>query len=210
MEDGSTNSEHFLIQCEKLDLSDTNAVEIKFPDLLMSLTGEFDHVLFFNNAGSIADVSKPILDYQWSIQDYTKYFNLSIISSIYMINAMIHKFSLHPSKIVIIQTSSLAAVQEMAYMPLYCAAKTSMDMFIKCVTKDHPNIKTLNYAPGPLDTAMGQDMKNKHGSDDTRQFFNHLFESRTIINPDDSAGKLMGLLEKMDFESGAHIDYYDV
>ena len=210
MKNISINTDYFSIQCESVDLSDANAVESKFSDLLKCLPNDFDHILFFNNAGSIADVSKPILDYQWSIDDYAKYFNLSIISSIFMINALLHKYSQRLSDVVIIQTSSLAAVQEMAYMPLYCAAKTSMDMFMKCVAKDQPNIKTLNYAPGPLDTPMGEDMKNKNFSDDTRQFFTHLYESGTIIKPEDSAGKLMGLLEKMEFESGAHIDYYDV
>lgn len=85
-----------------------------------------------------------------------------------------------------------------------------MDMFLKCLTFDCPNIKTLNYSPGPMDTDMGKDMMNINGSESMRKSFKEMFDLGTIIKPLDSARKLFQILNKNSFTSGDHIDYYDM
>jgi Dehydrogenases with different specificities (related to short-chain alcohol dehydrogenases) len=202
------NLDRFTINVLTFSLDDSCQTEAKLTEFLKSLPDDFDEMIVFNNAGSLADISTKILDYQWSINEFQKYFNLNVVSSIYLLTTLLHRYS--DCKCVVVQTSSLAAVKCMPYMPLYCAAKSTMDMFMKCLTLDHPTVKTLNYAPGPLDTKMGLEMKNKNGSAEIRSTFAEMFETGTIIAPLDSASKLMKLLEKMDFESGSHIDYFDV
>ena len=198
----------FCVKLISTDLACAQQFESDFNGLLASLSSSFDKVLVFNNAGSLGDISKDIFNYQWSILEYQKYFSLNVTSSIFMINSIINKFS--DSDITLVQTSSLCAVQTMTFMSLYCASKATMDMFFKCVATDHANVKTLNYAPGPLDTDMGIEMRDKNHSEETRKFFSKLFKEGTIIDPFDSANKLMKLLQNLDFNNGAHIDYYDV
>ena len=208
MEETGFDMTRFHIRLISTDLADIHQIESDFNGLLASLPSSFDKVLVFNNAGSLGDISKDILDYQWNILDYQKYFSLNVTSSIFMINSIINKFS--GVDITLVQTSSLCAIQTMQFMSLYCAAKATMDMFLKCVAIDHTNVKTLNYAPGPLDTDMGKEMRDKNHSEETRKFFTELFNNGTIIDPFDSATKLLKLLQNSEFNSGAHIDYYDV
>ena len=200
--------DRFTISTLSIDLEDSVQTETKLAGFIKTLSDNFDEMIIFNNAGSTADFSTKILDYQYGISEFEKYFNLNVVCSIYLLATLLHRYS-HCNSIVV-QTSSLCAVQYMPYMPLYCTAKSTMDMYMKCLTLDHPTVKTLNYAPGPLDTKMGLDMKNKNGSAEVRNSFIKMFETRTIIMPLDSASKLMKLLENMDFESGSHIDYYDI
>ena len=208
MEETGFDISRFNIKPISIDLAEISKFESDFNDLLNELTTSFDKILVFNNAGSLGDISKDILDYQWSISEYEKYFSLNVVSSIFMINSIISKYP--DSDITLVQTSSLCAVQTMPYMYLYCTVKTSMDMFFKCVATDHKYVKTLNYAPGPLDTNMGKEMRDKNYCKETRSFFTQLFDNGTIIDPIDSATKLMKILQNMNFEDGIHIDYYDV
>ena len=64
----------------------------------------------------------------------------------------------------------------------------------------------LNYAPGPLETDMAQELRNAADLDKTLQVnFN-----KPLLKVQDSARKLMRLLKENSYESGAHIDYFDL
>lgn len=208
MAESGSDVSRFSINAVSVDLADECKFQKDFTNLLSSITSSFDKILLFNNAGSVGDISRDILDYQWEIFEYKRYFSLNVVSPIFMINSIIKRFS--DSKVTLVQTSSLCAVESMPYMSLYCTGKSSMDMYLKCVAVDHKNVRTLNYAPGPLDTDMGKEMKEKNYSEDTRKFFAEMFEKGTIINPNVSAAKLMKILQNMSFKDGDHIDFYDV
>lgn len=69
------------------------------------------------------------------------------------------------------------------------------------------SIKILNYAPGPLETSMTDCMRSSTGMDKGLQRF---FQNNTLLDPDDSALKLIRLLHRNDYDNGSHIDYYDL
>lgn len=73
------------------------------------------------------------------------------------------------------------------------------------------NIKTLNYAPGPLDTDMQRLVREDEGSDlATRQFYITMKEEGKLIVPEDSANKLYIVLDSNSYDSGSHLDFYDL
>lgn len=43
-----------------------------------------------------------------------------------------------------------------------------------------------------------------------REYFTDMFASGKLVNPIDSAKKLLGLLVSEKYESGQHIDFYDI
>jgi sepiapterin reductase len=76
--------------------------------------------------------------------------------------------------------------------------------------QDPDRVKTLNYAPGPLDTDMQTLIRAQDDYEPQREAFKKMHEEGTLIDPAASAAKLIALLETRSFESGAHIDYYDL
>lgn len=107
-------------------------------------------------------------------------------------------------------------------------------------------MRVLNYAPGPMDTAMNVEICNTCEADSVRQAFLDMRAKVTtcccswsllsaccrccyccgavvgvasisvtcsqgqLVRPDDSAEKLVSLLATRSFETGKHIDYYDI
>ena len=85
----------------------------------------------------------------------------------------------------------------------------------------------LNYAPGPLDTPMienlladartvpGKPVDPRHETQTlilfsvVRTMFEDLKKAGGLIKPANSAARLVALLRRRNFKSGDHVDYYD-
>lgn len=90
-------------------------------------------------------------------------------------------------------------------------------MFTHVVAKEHEAAgadraahKTLNYAPGPLDTDMQAELRASetlHPA--TREWSLEAFQEGKLVTPQASAAKCICLLTEGRFASGAHVDYYD-
>ena len=71
-------------------------------------------------------------------------------------------------------------------------------------------VKTLNYAPGPLDTDMQTELRESESiHPPTREWSMEAFKEGKLVRPEDSAAKCIDILTKDMWKSGAHIDYYD-
>lgn len=49
--------------------------------------------------------------------------------------------------------------------------KAARDMFFRTLAVEEPNIRVLNYAPGPCDTDMGKDCREKTKAPEVKKFF---------------------------------------
>lgn len=72
-----------------------------------------------------------------------------------------------------------------------------------------PTLTVLNYAPGPVQTEMTQDIEDNAVSSDVRAIFKGLREEKTMLQPIETTMKFLKIIETGDYTSGAHIDYYD-
>eukprot|EP00581_Thalassiosira_minuscula_P019931 CAMPEP_0183712506 /NCGR_PEP_ID=MMETSP0737-20130205/7616_1 /TAXON_ID=385413 /ORGANISM="Thalassiosira miniscula, Strain CCMP1093" /LENGTH=354 /DNA_ID=CAMNT_0025941133 /DNA_START=72 /DNA_END=1136 /DNA_ORIENTATION=+ len=71
--------------------------------------------------------------------------------------------------------------------------------------------KVLNYAPGPCDTQMTDDLEQCPVLDDgLHDFFATSKREKKLVRPEDTARKLVDVLLLDEYESGSHLDYYDV
>jgi len=68
-------------------------------------------------------------------------------------------------------------------------------------------IKTLNYAPGPLETDMANEIRKK--ADELDVDLKPHFQKK-LLDSYDSAMKLIRVIDKNEFDTGSHIDYYDL
>ena len=72
------------------------------------------------------------------------------------------------------------------------------------------SVSVLNYAPGPLDTAMQTEVRESTTVNSaTRNTFCAMKSAGQLVSPDASAKKLVNLLHLGLYENGAHVDYYD-
>ncbi|KAL4221988.1 hypothetical protein ACF0H5_018034 [Mactra antiquata] len=139
----------------------------------------FDQILIIHNAGTVGDLTK----FAWEMTDISSVetaMNLNVTGTILLNAALLSE--VRNSNVgfkVVINISSLAAVQAFSSWSVYCSGKAARDMFFQTLAKEDSTIKVLNWAPGPLDTDMQKQCRQS--ADDTiRQLCNVLFYFRFI------------------------------
>lgn len=84
------------------------------------------------------------------------------------------------------------------------AGKAARDAYLRSVAIEVENVKVLNYAPGPLRTEMGNELKEKG-------FLKSQFADESFMQcPKRSVDKLLKVVECGNYESGAHLDFFDL
>jgi len=221
------NKDQLYIHILPLDLS---IPENKFKKLCRnifvipdSLT-RFDAITQFHNAGSVGDLRFIQNLSIKSMQNVIRYATLNLFSVMMIVQASISWMKkLFPQATSrIINISSLAAIKPFPSWSWYCSLKAARDMFIQVLAteieaqKDLPvyakiNLKTLNYAPGMLNTNMQAYLRKPTNTDypSHSTYFSKVFKEGQLIEPTVSARKLLFIVEHDGYDSGAHIDYWD-
>ena len=111
----------------------------------------------------------------------------------------------------IVNISSLVAVSDdFDGMGIYSMGKAARDKYHTLMAREEPHefnrLRILNYAPGPLETSMTKNIRESSGLDSSLK---SEFE-KPLLDPRDSARRLVKLLASDNFENGAHVDYYDL
>ena len=150
----------------------------------------------------------------------TQALNCNVTASFFLTSELIRKFDVYRStsseamdmKLVIVGISSLCAIQAFEHFSTYCASKAARDMFYSVLAAERTavgdtNVRVLNYAPGPMDTAMVSTILNtKHAKQDA---FIAMRESNSFVPTALSAAKLVKLILWEAYTSGGHVDYFD-
>ena len=176
MNENGKGMERFSVECLQVDLSDSLETESTVKEFLGKQEKEFDNFLLFNNSGVLGEISSAFLDCKQNMQDFQKFFNINMISPIFLIKESLNHFK--NSKRTVVQTSSVAAIKPLSGLSTYCTSKAGMDMFMKCLAIDHPDVTTLSYSPGPMDTKMFQNLTDNHYLDSVRSVWKD-----DVLNP---------------------------
>ena len=86
-------------------------------------------------------------------------------------------------------------------------------MFHRSLALECPpdRFRVLNYAPGPMDTGMQRQIREEMPDDsELKGQFREMFTAGQLVDSRDSARRLVRVLRRDRYESGAHVDYYDV
>jgi sepiapterin reductase len=137
-----------------------------------------------NNAGTTGDLSKKVSNY--NSNEIKNYFDVNIVSFASLVSGFINLFrepqvsdeSPFPPDLTIVNISSLLAVQEFPNWGLYASGKAARDMYLKVVAAEEKNnhIKTLSYAPGPLDNEMQSQVRNTLGDPEQKKIYTSMAE----------------------------------
>nr|XP_020650816.1 sepiapterin reductase [Pogona vitticeps] len=159
---------------------------------------------------SLGDVSKPFVDFT-SPAEVNTYLAFNVTSALCLTAAVLKAFPAQPGLCrTVVNISSLCALQPFKTWSLYCTGKAARDMMFQVLAVEEPAVRVLNYAPGPLDTEMQEVARTMSGDQSVREMFLDLKQKGQLLDCDVSAQKLLSLLLTDTFESGAHVDFYDL
>ncbi|XP_024619760.1 sepiapterin reductase [Neophocaena asiaeorientalis asiaeorientalis] len=166
-------------------------------------------VLLINNAGSLGDVSKRFVDLA-DPAEVNNYWALNLTSMLCVTSSILKAFPDSPGlSRTVVNISSLCALQPFKGWAQYCAGKAARNMMFQVLAAEEPSVRVLSYAPGPLDTDMQQLARETSVDPDLRKRLQDLKTKGELVDCRISAQKLLNLLQKDKFESGAHVDFYD-
>ncbi|XP_061171728.1 sepiapterin reductase-like [Saccostrea echinata] len=166
----------------------------------------FEQAVMVHSAATLGDITKYAKE-MTDAETVKCNFDVNVTGAILLNSTFLKAFD-DILKRVVINISSLAAIQPIKSLSLYCSGKSARDMFFRTLAVEEPSLRVLNYAPGPCDTDMHKDCREKSKAPDTKQMFIDAFNSGVILSCQTSIDKLCQIL-MTNFESGAHIDFYD-
>ncbi|XP_052247744.1 sepiapterin reductase-like [Dreissena polymorpha] len=157
--------------------------------------------------GVIGDVTKFTLQIKDAeILDHAMKVN---VTGAILVNTAFMECCAGTESMVIINVSSRAAIKPLSSWSIYCAGKAARYMFFQVVATEKEAVRVLNWGPGLLDTDM-QARCRECADDAIRHNAIDAYEQGKLLSCEESADKLVIVLDRNDYKSGSHIDVYDV
>lgn len=173
---------------------------------------KYNRVIFVNNAGSIGHLG-PAVEHGDSAKAFQQYMDFNITSSLWFTTRFARE--LHPfasdMECTLINISSLCAISPVPTMASYCTGKAARDMFHTCLAKELPSMKIINWAPGAVQTEMTDCIRASDNLEtNVANWYKDAHEKGALLSPVATSEKLAKLTLSGTFESGAHVDYWDI
>nr|XP_057920252.1 sepiapterin reductase a [Doryrhamphus excisus] len=198
------------VRCVVTDLSSMEGVESVVRTAKEAFSEDIQHVILFNNAGSLGDVSRFSSSFT-SMAEVDSYLSFNVSSALCLTAGILQAFPKQAGlRRCVVNISSLCALKPFPSWVLYCTGKAARDMMFKVLAEEEPELRVLNYAPGPLDTDMQALARTQTAFGSMRQAFADMFAQGQLLTCEASCAKLMKLLLEDKYTSGDHIDVYDV
>ncbi|KAM6965026.1 sepiapterin reductase b [Aplochiton taeniatus] len=206
----SMEMEGLVVCCVAADLSEREGLEETVRAAKEEAMEDIDHVLLINNAGSLGDVSRFVQSFT-DPEEVNSYLSFNVSSALGLTAGILQAFPRRQGlRRSVVNISSLCALQAMPSWVLYCTAKAARDMMFRVLAVEEPDLRVLNYAPGPLDTEMQEEARQNTGNLRMRLTWDSMHTQGQLLTCQESGAKLMKLLLDDDFPSGAHIDFYEL
>ncbi|XP_061732778.1 sepiapterin reductase a [Nerophis ophidion] len=192
------------------DLSSMEAVENVTRTAKEAFHEDIRRLILFNNAGSLGDVSRYSSSFT-SMAEVDAYLSFNVSSALCLTANVLQAFPKQPGlQRCVVNISSLCALKPFPSWVLYCTGKAARDMMFKVLAEEDPDLRVLNYAPGPLDTDMQLVARTQTAEARTRQAFADMNAQGQLLTCEASCAKLIKLLLEDKYKSGDHVDVYDV
>uniref|UniRef100_UPI0037E96938 sepiapterin reductase a n=1 Tax=Semicossyphus pulcher TaxID=241346 RepID=UPI0037E96938 len=198
------------VVCVVADLSQKEGPESVVKASAEAFSEDIEHIILVNNAASLGDISRFTKDFT-NMSEVDSYLSFNVSSSLCLTAGVLQKFPQRSGvKRTVVNVTSLCALQPFSSWVLYCSGKAAREMVFRVLAQEEPDLRVLNYSPGPLDTAMQQEARSVTGDSSLRKSFADMFSEGKLLTCEESCSKLMKLLLEDEYTSGAHIDVYDL
>ncbi|KAL7064688.1 hypothetical protein AAHC03_05701 [Spirometra sp. Aus1] len=215
-ENGLTSVTVYFAGGDQMDLANVDASSLSqtlqpIYDAMLkaALAGQRQWNLLVNNAGSLGNIQIRSDEYV-SSTSLESYFRVNLFSQIILTSVFLRHFA-PPDKphapTTVLTVSSLAAQKPLSHMMAYCTAKAARDMHLRCLAVDRPSLSAFVYAPGPLATAMYDELERNQGDPATRALFKERREQGLVVQPADSARVCIRWLRRQRFASDGSVSF---
>lgn len=195
-----------------LDLSAPTEKELRDAlqhSLSTDSASNFEQAFIVHNVGTIGDVTKRAKNCN-DVKEWQENFTCNVFSVILLNNIFLELFG--SIKRYVVNISSKCGVDPFEGMAFYGPNKAAREMFFRNLAEEErsdKDLQILNYAPGPVDTDMLNNVGNNSLSSNMRQFVKDGKTTGAVLTTEQTTKRLLGILEAGKYESGAHIDYFD-
>lgn len=219
----AANKSKLDVSCMVADLSDMDTLEITAADMFERVSKQgsstYDRAILINNAGSLGYLGK--CSDMSSLTNVKKSIDFNVTSSSWISSQFVRKFSSTSSQtgncicVVVVNISSLCAIEPFSTMSVYCAGKAARDLFHSVLAKEASadvaaNVRVLNYAPGMCETAMSEELAESDRLDsELSSIYRTALSDKTMVQPNDTAEKLVRIIHRNEWENGQHVDFWD-
>ena len=208
----------FTYECVSCDMSSpVEFISVMDRVFHLCLDARYSDVTFVSNAGSLGEMESIG---NLSTEHIQRTIQLNFATPCAMMSEFVRQCKLSSRRnlrVSVVNTSSLWAIEPCKTFSSYCSSKAGIEMFMKCLAIENatpapegPIIKVLNYAPGPMNTAMQQLIRSSLSADaDVQTFCKKLFNENKLVDTYVSAVKCARLIIEHMYSTGSHIDFYD-
>ncbi|XP_078673531.1 sepiapterin reductase-like [Branchiostoma floridae x Branchiostoma belcheri] len=190
------------------DMEDSTVYHAHFCDIFADVQpGTFKNALMIHNAATLGDLSKKAAEHS-DAEILNKYYATNLTSVIALTAKFMQVFSGSVVRRTVVNISSGTAIEPLEHHALYCSGKAARNMFFKVMAAEEPDVRVLNYSPGPMLTDMAQTVRSC-GVKIVEDGYKTMESQGMIQSPEDPAKHLLTLLEEGNFKSGAFLDVFD-
>lgn len=194
------------VELEVVDLGDLIETQNLCQKLEDKQDKDFEHVIFVNNASSLADPSKRLVDFD-DPEDMASYWNVNITSRMYM-TAQFCRIFRH-SKRTVVHTVRYENATPNPYLGPSCIASSAIETFAKTFAKENPNIRVLHFTAGALDTKRTHRLIESCGNRDLQEDLKHIKEENKLTIPLEAAKRMIKYIEGDHFTKGEFLAIHD-
>ncbi|XP_059616058.1 sepiapterin reductase-like [Phlebotomus argentipes] len=192
-----------------VDLTEPSREELETvvaKSLANSAKESFEFALVIHNVGTLGDVTKWSVDHNsqatWREHFAMNVFSVAILNAVFMA-------SFPETQKIVVNVTSLAALEPFASMSLYCSSRAAREMYFRCLAAENPGLTVLNYSPGPVDTDMQTEIRTKSTDEQVKSTMANLHVENKLVTREQTTRKFLQVLREGKFTSGAHVDYFD-
>ncbi|KAI4456241.1 sepiapterin reductase [Holotrichia oblita] len=167
----------------------------------------YDNAIIFHNAGQVGALVNAVKLNQ--LETWRSYYDLNLFSVALLNSTFLERCKENIPNLYVINISSLCGHKPFADMALYGSGKAARDLYFSVLAIEEPNINVLKYCPGPVDTAMFNEVIEKAQNIELKTQFTEMKNNETVLTTKQTIGKLFEILESGKYKSGDLIDYFD-
>lgn len=175
---------------------------------LVTVNGKYEQAIIIHNVGTTGDVSKKAIELN-DLTAWEENFRLNVFNVALLNNVFMERFK--SMRRYIYNLSAKAAFVPFESFGIYCPNKAARHMYFKVLSEEEKrdkNLTILQYYPGPVDTAMVENMEKHSCSPMLRNFFKNSKAKKQIMTPEQTVQQFLEIVEKGAFKSGDFMDYH--
>jgi len=194
------------VELEVVDLGDLSETRKLCDRLEAKQAKDFEHVIFVNNASSLADPAKTLINFD-DAEEMARYWNVNITSRMFMSTQFCRIFQ--HSKRTVVHTVRYESATSNPYLGPSCMAASAIETFAQIFAKENPAIRVLHFTAGALDTKRTHRLIENCGNENLKEDLSKIKDENKLTIPLEAAKRMIRFIEGDEFTKGEFLSVHD-